>query len=85
MCMAKKTPLTVSDAGRLGGRARANSLTKEQRSEIARRAAKSRWAPSKESIAKEIQKHKREIERLERQARKLGIVGEPSQRKEGEK
>lgn len=71
--MSKKTPLTVSDAGRLGGRARANNLTKEQRSEIARRAAMSRWAPTKESITKEIQKHRKEIERLERQARKLGI------------
>ena len=79
--MAKKTPLTVSDAGRLGGRARANKLTKEQRSDIARRAAKSRWAATKESIAKEIHKHKNEIERLERQARKLGFIDEPEEEK----
>jgi hypothetical protein len=83
--MAKKPPFTVSDAGRLGGRARANNLTKEQRSEIARRAAESRWAPTKESIGKEIQKHKKEIERLERQARKLGTLDELSRRKEEEK
>lgn len=31
--------------GRKGGKARANSLTKEQRSEIAKKAAKARWKP----------------------------------------
>lgn len=32
--------------GRKGGRARANSLTKEQRSEIAKKAAQKRWGKS---------------------------------------
>ena len=32
--------------GRLGGRARAEKLTKEQRSEIARKAAVKRWSGS---------------------------------------
>jgi len=30
--------------GRMGGQARAKSLTKKQRSEIAKRAAKARWS-----------------------------------------
>lgn len=33
-------------AGRVGGRARADSLTPEQRSEIARHAAEARWKKS---------------------------------------
>ena len=37
-----KNPAAV-ELGRRGGRARATKLSKERRSEIARRAAKSRW------------------------------------------
>lgn len=36
--------------GRLGGKARAEILTKEQRSESARRAAQARWARTKKKI-----------------------------------
>jgi len=37
--------------GLKGGRARADSMTDEQRSEIAQKAAKARWAKEKESTA----------------------------------
>ncbi len=33
----------AQELGRLGGKARADSLTKERRAEIARKAAKKRW------------------------------------------
>lgn len=33
----------AQELGKLGGKARASKLTKEQRSEIAKKAAKSRW------------------------------------------
>lgn len=43
----KPVPTSVQEAGRLGGVARARHLGKEGRSQIARRAAASRWkAPS---------------------------------------
>lgn len=35
--------ITVKEAGRKGGIARAKSLTPEQRTEIARKAGKNRW------------------------------------------
>lgn len=37
----------AQELGRLGGKARASSLTKEQRSEIARKAAAGRWVTKK--------------------------------------
>lgn len=37
-------PLTIAEAGALGGRATAKRMTKKQRSERARLASKSRWA-----------------------------------------
>jgi len=39
--------------GRLGGKARAEKLSKEQRSESARHAAQARWAKAKEKEKKE--------------------------------
>lgn len=36
------------ELGRKGGTARAKSLSKKQRSEIARKAAEKRWRPSKQ-------------------------------------
>jgi len=49
--MPKKKPpteqLTVSEAGALGGRARAAALTAKQRSAIAKKAAATRWAKHK--------------------------------------
>lgn len=39
----KKNP-TAAEMGRAGGKARAKSLTKEQRKEAAVRAIKARWA-----------------------------------------
>ncbi|MFN7998328.1 MAG: hypothetical protein U0Q18_32200 [Bryobacteraceae bacterium] len=42
--------MTVEDrakGGRLGGKARAQALTKEQRQEIARKAAAARWNKTK--------------------------------------
>jgi hypothetical protein len=38
-----KKVLTLADAGRLGGKARAKALTAEQRQEIARNAINARW------------------------------------------
>lgn len=44
ICMAKsKKGMTASEMGRKGGRNRAKKLTKEQRSQIAKAAAKARW------------------------------------------
>jgi hypothetical protein len=37
----------AAELGRKGGRKRAESMTAEQRSEIARRAAKKRWSGAK--------------------------------------
>ena len=42
---SKKDPAAVA-MGRKGGKARASKLSKEKRSEIARKAAKIRWAKS---------------------------------------
>ena len=39
----KKKPLTSSEMGKLGGRARANKLSRRRRVEIARKAASVRW------------------------------------------
>lgn len=41
-------PLTVSEMARLGGKARAQKLTKEERSASARKAVQARWAKLKE-------------------------------------
>ena len=41
--MATKKNLTPSAMGKLGGAARAKSLSKEQRQEIAKKGAKTRW------------------------------------------
>lgn len=41
--MNEKVKRFLSDAGRLGGKARAKKLTKARRSEIARAAANARW------------------------------------------
>jgi hypothetical protein len=44
----KKKSMTVSEMSKLGNRARNKSLSPEQRKEIARRAANTRWAKAKE-------------------------------------
>lgn len=49
--MAEKNPAAVALGklgGAKGGKARAEKLTPEQRSEIARKAAKARWAKKKQ-------------------------------------
>ena len=40
----KKKQLTVSEMAKMGGKARAKSLTPERRKEIARKAIATRWA-----------------------------------------
>ena len=40
----KKKQLTVSEMAKMGGKARAKSLTAERRKEIARKAIATRWA-----------------------------------------
>lgn len=53
--METKPKLTKKYAGRLGGlvggKARAEKLTKEQRKEIAKKAAKARWEKKKAEAA----------------------------------
>jgi general stress protein YciG len=44
MTMKKKKQLTVSEMAKMGGKARAKSLTPERRKEIARKAIATRWA-----------------------------------------
>jgi len=46
--MAKEKKFSASEFARRGGKARAEKLTKEQRKEIARKAAKARWGKKKE-------------------------------------
>lgn len=41
--------LANSRGGRIGGKARAESLTPEQRKEIARKAAEARWGSGREA------------------------------------
>ncbi len=45
--MAREKKFSASEFGRRGGKARAEQLTKEQRKEIARKAAQARWAKKK--------------------------------------
>jgi hypothetical protein len=42
--MAEKRELTAKEMGRKGGTQRAKNLTAKQRSDIARKGAKARWA-----------------------------------------
>ena len=44
---SRKKQLTASEMGRLGGKARARRLSKEQMSESNRKAAQARWAKKK--------------------------------------
>jgi hypothetical protein len=44
----KKKFMTVSEMGKLGNRARNKSLSADQRTEIARRAAQTRWSKARE-------------------------------------
>jgi hypothetical protein len=48
----EKNPAAVA-LGKLGGKARAEKLTPEQRSEIARKAAKARWAKKRQQEVEE--------------------------------
>jgi hypothetical protein len=48
----EKNPAAVA-LGKLGGKARAEKLTPEQRSEIARKAAKARWAKKRKQEVEE--------------------------------
>jgi adenosine deaminase len=43
--------MDIEEFARLGGKARAKSLTPEERSEIARNAVKARWANAKKKAA----------------------------------
>ena len=42
--MKKKQPMTISEMGRLGGKARAKKLSAARRKEIAQKAIRTRWA-----------------------------------------
>jgi hypothetical protein len=42
-----KKPLTLAEFARLGGKARAKTMTAQQRKESARKAVQARWAKSK--------------------------------------
>jgi hypothetical protein len=44
--------VNVTEAGRKGGKARAKSMTKAERSEAARKAVQARWAKAKKKAAK---------------------------------
>ena len=48
--MTAKKAMTVSELARLGGTARAQKLTSEERSASARKAVEARWAKTREGI-----------------------------------
>lgn len=54
-------PLTVSEMARLGGKARAQKLSKEERSASARKAVQARWAKLKE-LADQIDEQTKSLE-----------------------
>jgi hypothetical protein len=68
MAVAKKDPAAVAlgrKGGKIGGPARAAKLTRERRSEIARRAVQARWAKPKAGGGKiAIEKQKMGIKKL---------------------
>jgi hypothetical protein len=43
----RRKPLTVTEFARMGGKALAKKMTKQQRQEAARRAAQARWAKAR--------------------------------------
>ncbi|MDP9325158.1 MAG: hypothetical protein M3O87_01300 [Candidatus Dormibacteraeota bacterium] len=47
--------LLGSKGGRIGGRARAEKLTAERRSDIAKRAAAARWKPGAKAASDQVQ------------------------------
>jgi len=49
---AKKVLVDVTAAGRKGGKARAENMSPEQRSESARTAVQARWAKAKKQTSK---------------------------------
>ena len=71
MAAAKAGVNEMAKRGRLGARARANALSPERRSEIARKAVEARWA--------KVQHEAEAVERVDRQARKIAIelYGDP--------
>jgi ubiquitin len=52
-------PLTVKELASMGGKARAKSMTKAQRSEGARKAVKARWAKAKKAGKAKRKKNER--------------------------
>lgn len=54
-------PLTVSEMARLGGKARAQKLSKEERSASARKAVQARWAKLKK-LADQIDEQTKSLE-----------------------
>jgi hypothetical protein len=50
--LASKDKMTQAEMASLGGKARAAKLTKQQRSEIARRASQKRWSKKKRGLAR---------------------------------
>lgn len=68
--MTPKNPAAVA-LGRKGGKARAEKLTAEQRSDSARKAIEARWAKTKAGIEKLVKKvEAREIVLANRRKRK---------------
>jgi hypothetical protein len=53
--MKKKREMTISEMAKLGGKARARSLSPARRKEIAEKAIKTRWAKSKKQKKGEAQ------------------------------
>ncbi len=78
-------PMTVSDLARMGGKARAEKLSKEERSESARKAVTARWDQAKKNklhplgnLAKEL---KLQAKRTRNRKRPLGdLAGELEKR-----
>lgn len=56
MRLVTDRPLTVSEMARLGGKARAQKLTKEERSASARKAVEARWQKQKQTIKESLTK-----------------------------
>jgi len=70
--MVKLCPMTPKNAaavslGRKGGKARAQNLTPEQRSESARKAVEARWAKADKLVA-DMKKSAKEFEQAQLQA-----------------
>jgi hypothetical protein len=53
MAQGKKPPLTVSEMAAMGGNARAKTLSKKRRKEIAKAGAEARWGEKNATSSKQ--------------------------------